>query len=93
LFVIGIHRKSREFLENLPEKLKNNVRDVLLTLREDLYPRESKLITLPGGYRVYRLHISHLFTVFYAVDSDKKRIYIVKIMTIEQTHKEYRRWG
>jgi mRNA interferase RelE/StbE len=93
LFVIEIHQKSREFLDKVPEKLKNNVRDVLLTLREDPHPRESKLITLPGGYRVYRLHISRLFTVFYEVDFDKKRIYIVKIMTIEQAHKEYRRWG
>jgi mRNA-degrading endonuclease RelE of RelBE toxin-antitoxin system len=93
LFFIEIHQKSQEFLDALPEKIRNSVRDVLLTLREDPYPRESKLLTLPGGYHVYRLHIRRLFTVFYEVDNKENTIYILKIMTIEQAHKEYRRWG
>jgi mRNA interferase RelE/StbE len=93
VYRVEIHPKAKEFLEQLPRKLQEHTRDTLLTLREEPRPRGSELLTLPDNYRVYRLHIARVLTVFYQVYDDEHRVRILKIMTIEQAHKEYRRWG
>ena len=93
MFSISIHEKTREFLDKLPEKVQRATREHLLAFREDPFPRDSEFLTLPGGYTVYRLHIGRVLTIFYQVNTEEKSVMILKIMTIEQAHKEYRRWG
>jgi mRNA-degrading endonuclease RelE of RelBE toxin-antitoxin system len=85
--------KARAFLDKLPDKIQRATREQLLTLRENPFPGDSEFITLPGGYSVYRLHIGRILTVFYQVNTKEQTVQILKIMTIEQAHKEYRRWG
>ncbi len=93
MYRVEIHQKATEFLKHLPEKLQGTTRDTLRALREDPRPRGSELLTLPDNYRVYRIHVARVLTVFYQVYDDEHLARILKIMTIEQAHKEYRWWG
>ncbi len=93
MYRITIHEKARAFLEQLPEKVGKATRDQLLSLSENPFPKDSELLKLPGGYAVYRLHIGRILTVFYKVNVNEHTVQIMKILTIEQAHKEYRRWG
>jgi len=93
VYRVEIHQKALDFLEQLPEKLQEHTRSTLQALREDPRPRGSELLTLPDNYRVYRIHIARVLTVFYQVSDNDHQVRILKIMTIEQAHKEYRRWG
>jgi mRNA interferase RelE/StbE len=93
LYKLEIHQKARTFLDKVPEKIHGKVVTRLLSLRDEPRPKESELIILPDGYRVYRLHIGRVLTVFYLVFDETRTVRILKIMTIEQAHKEYRRWG
>lgn len=93
MYRVEIHQKAVDFLEYLPEKLQENTRRTLREPREDPRPRDSELLILPDNYRVYRIHIARVLTVFFQVYDDEHLVRILKIMTIEQAHKEYRRWG
>jgi mRNA-degrading endonuclease RelE of RelBE toxin-antitoxin system len=93
LYSVEVHQKARAFLDKLPEKIHGKVRERVLSLRGEPRPKESELIILPDGYRVYRLPIGRVITVFYQVFDETETVRILKIMTIEQVHKEYRRWG
>ncbi|MBP1927717.1 mRNA-degrading endonuclease RelE of RelBE toxin-antitoxin system [Methanolinea mesophila] len=93
MYTLEVHRKARAFLEALPEKIHGKVRERLLSLREEPRPKESELLVLPDGYRVYRLHVGRVITVFYLVIEETRTVRVLKVMTIEQAHKEYRRWG
>ena len=93
VFRVEIHQKAKQFLENLPDKIRNHTIDTLKGFRENPRPRDSELLTLPDEYQVYRIHIARVLTVFYQVHDEEHLVRILKIMTIEQAHKEYRRWG
>lgn len=92
MFTLVIEKNAEKFLNRLPQKSRRIIVDKILELREDPFPggnKERLECSLPPV--VYRLHISRSFTVFYRIETDVIRVYIVKICSIERAQKDYSR--
>ena len=87
VFRVEIHQKAKQFLENLPDKIRNHTIGTLKGFRENPHPRDSELLTLPDEYQVYRIHIARVLTVFYQVHDEEHLVRILKIMTLEQAQR------
>lgn len=78
-------------LEELDEKSERIVRENLEQL-EQPYPGRG-----PGdkekiewrGEEVYRLHIGRTWTAFYDIDEDEVVVRVLKMMPIDEAHKQY----
>lgn len=80
-----------EFLNEVDEKSERIVRDNLEKLSHP-YPGEGsgdkERITW-RGQDVYRLHIGRTWTAFYDIDDSSGVVNVLRIMPIDEAHKEY----
>lgn len=80
-----------DFLASLDEKSERIVRENLAQLSEPYPGRgtgDKEQITW-RGQEVYRLHIGRTWTAFYEIFDDVKEVKVLKIMPIDEAHKEY----
>jgi mRNA-degrading endonuclease RelE of RelBE toxin-antitoxin system len=85
------HELSDE-INRLLEKSLRIIKTALKRLEEDPYPGnqgDKEKLVLRGGVVIYRLHISHSYTVFYNIDKAAKQVIVQEILPIEQAHKKY----
>ena len=91
-FITKIEDEPLAFLENLPGKTQQIVRNKLALLKSDPYPGkggDKEKFTCRGKKPVYRLHISHSYTALYRIE--KNIVFIYYLDTIERAHKKYGR--
>lgn len=83
----GVH----SFLDSLDEKSERIVRENLAKLVSP-YPGEGQgdkeRITWRGD-EVYRLHIGRTWTAFYDIDKEQSVVRVLRVMSIDDAHKEY----
>lgn len=93
-FSLIVWHETAEAIDHLPEKTRRIIRAALLRLRKDPFPGshgDKEKLILKGGIAIYRLHISHSYTVFYDIDKEEKLVIVQDVLTIEQAHKKYGR--
>jgi len=92
-FAVLFRQSAADFLHSLPEKSQHIITAKLAILRIDPYPGsggdKERLNT--GDTEVFRLHIGRTFTAIYLIHTDRNRVEITHLMTIEQAHKHYGR--
>lgn len=90
---ILVAQEVAAFLDELDEKSERIVRENLEQLVSP-YPGEGpgdkERITWRGD-EVYRLHIGRTWTAFYDILEADKEVRVLRIMPIDQAHKEYGR--
>lgn len=90
-FEVLVAESVREFLDNLDEKSERIVRENLAKLSEP-YPGQgqgdTERITWRGD-EVYRLHIGRTWTAFYDIDETEDIVRVLKVMPIDDAHKQY----
>lgn len=89
-----IDRRALDYVDSLPPKSRRIVKDNLRKLSENPYPgagQGDKEKLIHRGDSLYRMHIARSFTAFYRIYDKEKEVKILKVMTIEQAHKEYGR--
>jgi mRNA-degrading endonuclease RelE of RelBE toxin-antitoxin system len=92
IYSVRIDTEAHEFYKSLDAKSKRIIRAHLQTLETDPLPGkrgDKELLNLSDGVRIYRMHISHSFTLYYEIEKDV--VYVNEILTVEQAHKKYRR--
>lgn len=80
-----------EFLDQLDEQSKQIVRENLQKLSNPYPGRgigDKEKITWRGD-EVYRLHVGRTWTAFYDIDESAGIVRVLRIMPIDQAHKEY----
>lgn len=93
-YKVLVDRNALEYVNCLPEKSRQIVKDNLRKLEENPYPgsgRGDKERLTRKGETLYRMHIGRTFTAFYRIYNKEKEVRILKVMTIEKAHKEYGR--
>ncbi|MFH1773586.1 MAG: type II toxin-antitoxin system RelE/ParE family toxin [Methanobacteriota archaeon] len=93
-YKVLIDRRALEYVHSLPPKSQRIVKDNLRKLEENPYPgigQGDKEKLVHRGDSLYRMHIARSFTAFYRIYDKEKEVRILKVMTIEQAHKEYGR--
>lgn len=90
--IVLFWRPAADFLNALPEKSQRSITAKLAVLQTDPYPGSEgdpeRLNT--DGMEVFRLHIGRSFTALYP-HTDRNRVEITHLMTVEQAHKRYGR--
>ena len=81
----------RELLASLDEKSERIVTDNLQKLSNPYPGRGSgdKERIEWQGDTVYRLHIGRTWTAFYDIEDDEEVVKVLRVMPIDQAHKEY----
>lgn len=88
---VRVSSQVTSFLAALDEKSERIVRDNLQGLSRPYPGRghgDKKRITWRGE-EVYRIHIGRMWTAFYEIRDGAKEVRVLKIMSIDQAHKEY----
>lgn len=90
-YEVLVAKDVHSFLDSLDEKSERIVRDNLSKLTSP-YPGEGagdkERITWRGD-EVYRLHIGRTWTAFYDIVDDAEEVRVLKVMPIDDAHKEY----
>lgn len=90
-FDILVAKGVQELLDSLDDKSERIIRDNLSKLGQP-YPGEGKgdkeRITWRGD-EVYRLHIGRTWTAFYDIHDDEAVVKVLKVMPIDDAHREY----
>jgi mRNA interferase RelE/StbE len=92
-FEVVIDVDAKEFLDRLPKKSRNIIRNKLSILKTDPFPGkggDKELLNSPKHKEVYRLHISRAYTAFYRIEG--KTVVVLWLGSIEQAHKIYGRF-
>lgn len=79
------------FLDGLDEKSERIVRDNLEQLTEP-YPGRGKGDKEKiewRGRETFRLHIGRTWTAFYDIEESEKLVKVLKVMPIDEAHKQY----
>ena len=92
-FVILFRQSAADLQTSLPEKSQRIIKEKLAILKTNPYPGKT------GGIKqlkteereIYRLHIGRSFTTLYLIHTDKNRVEITHLMTIERAHKRFGR--
>ena len=91
-FELKLWHETSDDINHLPEKTRRIIKTALKRLEEDPFPGrhgDKEKLVLRGGVIIYRMHISHRYTVFYDIDIDEKLVLVQEILTTEQAHKKY----
>lgn len=90
-YAVLVSPEVEELLQTLDEKSARIIRDNLAKLSEP-YPGEGQgdkeRITWRGD-EVYRLHIGRTWTAFYDILVEDCVVHVLKVMSIDDAHKEY----
>lgn len=90
-YEILVAEEVRSLLDSVDPKSERIIREILDKLRSP-YPGEGKgdkeRITWRGE-EVYRLHIGRTWTAFYDVDDGVDIVRVLRVMPIDDAHKEY----
>ncbi len=94
-FQIVISKNALDFINSLPQKSQKIVIERCKALADDPFPGQGdrEMIQRRDHKEIYRLHISRSYTAFYKIYKDEKLVKILDVMTIEQAHKVYGRFG
>lgn len=86
--------QPREYLAKLNEKSRRIVRENLLQLRDEPYPRpgagsgDREKIPFEGE-ELYRMHIGRTHTAIYDVIESKDVVEVYRLLPIDEAHKRY----
>lgn len=86
--------QPREYLAELDEKSRRIVRENLLQLSDEPYPRpgagsgDREQITFEGD-EVYRMHIGRTHTAIYDVIEPEDAVEVYRLLPIDEAHKRY----
>lgn len=94
-FQIIISKEALDFINSLPQKSQRIVIEKCKELADYPFPGQGdrEMIQRRDHKEIYRLHISRSYTAFYKIYKDEKLVKILDVMTIEQAHKVYGRFG
>lgn len=90
-YEILVASEVHDFLDDLDDGSRQIVRENLQKLSNPYPGRgigDKEKITWRGE-EVYRLHVGRTWTAFYDVDEAAGTVRVLKIMPIDQAHKEY----
>jgi len=90
-YEVLVSPEVNELLDSLDEKSERIVRENLEKLSEP-YPGEGqgdKERIVWRGQEVHRLHIGRTWTAFYDVEENDDIVYVLRVMPIDDAHKEY----
>lgn len=90
-YEVRVSQEVRSLLDSLDEKSRRIVRENLLKL-EHPFPGEGKgdkEKIVWRGEEVYRLHIGRTWTAFYDIHENEVVVKVLKVMPIDDAHKEY----
>ena len=85
---VNIDKRALQYINSLPDKDRRIVKQHLLMLEDPYTAPDTEL--LQNGH--CRMHTAHSYTAFFDVLPDGI-VNILKVMTIEEAHKRYRRFG
>jgi mRNA interferase RelE/StbE len=75
MYAVYLKRSAEKELEGLPSKVHEKIVEVLLSLRENPFPRNAKKL---HGREGYRIRVGS-YRVLYLVDDKRNRIEIVAV--------------
>lgn len=85
---VDIEKQALRYINNLPEKDRRIIKQHLMRLEDPYTAPDVEL--LQNGH--CRMHIAHTCTAFFDVVTGGI-VKILKVMTIEEAHKRYKRFG
>lgn len=85
---VTIEKRALQYINSLPEKDRRLIKTHLLKLEDPYTAPDVEL--LKNGH--CRMHIAHSYTAFFDVIPGGS-INILAVMTIEEAHKRYKRFG
>lgn len=85
---IEIEKRALQHINSLPEKDRRIIKQHLLYLEDPYKAPDVEL--LKNGH--CRMHIAHSYTAFFDV-TPGGTIKVLAVMTIEEAHKRYKRFG
>jgi len=85
---VNIDKRALQYVNSLPEKDRRIIKQHLLTLEDPYTAPDVEL--LQNGH--CRMHIAHTYTAFFDV-LPGSIVNVLKVMTIEEAHKRYKRFG
>ena len=85
---VNIEKRALQYVNSLREKDRRIVKQHLLMLEDPYAAPDVEL--LKNGH--CRMHISHMYTAFFDVLRGGI-VNILEVMTIEEAHKRYKRFG
>jgi len=85
---VNIDKRALQYINSLPDKNRRIVKQHLLMLEDPYTAPDTEL--LQNGH--CRMHIAHSYTAFFDV-LPEGIVNILKVMTIEEAHKRYKRSG
>ena len=89
---LEIRKKISTEINDLPAKSRRIIKAALERLEKDPFPGsmgDKEKIILRGGRIIFRLHISHTYTVYYSILEDRRLVRVQDIFPTEQAHKKY----
>ena len=85
---VDIEKQALRYINSLPEKDRRIVKQHLMRLEDPYTAPDVEL--LQNGH--CRMHIAHSYTAFFDVEPGGV-VKILKVMTIEEAHKRYKRFS
>jgi mRNA-degrading endonuclease RelE of RelBE toxin-antitoxin system len=85
---VEIEKRALEFVNSLPEKDRRIIKRHLFMLEDPYSARDVEV--LQNGH--CRMHIAHSYTAFFDVEPGGV-VKILEVMSIEEAHKRYKRFG
>lgn len=86
--------QPREYVEPVDEDSRRIVKNNLVHLEDDPYPRPAsgrgdvEQLTVDGE-EIYRMHIGRTHTAFFTILEDEGEVRIVELLPIDEAHERY----
>ena len=74
-YTVKLKRSAEKELDHLPTKIHNKVINILLSLKENPFPRNSKKLR---GREGYRIRVGD-YRILYLIDESEKNIEVVSV--------------
>jgi mRNA interferase RelE/StbE len=74
-YTVKLKRSAEKELDNLPTKIHDKVINILLSLKENPFPRNFKKL---GGREGYRIRVGD-YRILYLIDESDKNIEVVSV--------------
>ena len=74
-YTVKLKRSAEKELDNLPTRIHNKVINLLLSLKENPFPRNSKKLR---GHEGYRIRVGD-YRILYLIDESDKNIEIISV--------------
>jgi mRNA interferase RelE/StbE len=82
-YTVKLKRSAEKELDNLPTKIHDKVINILLSLKENPFPRNSKKLR---GREGYRIRVGD-YRILYLIDEPDKNIEVISVAHLREAYR------